>query len=100
MHNVIETAIKTRHLLSFRCDGGLCVVEPYALGSRSNRMCLLGWQTNGPKPGWRTFSVCDMQNMHSLEGTFDRVRSGYNPDLMDCTIQCSVSLGDHLAVTV
>jgi predicted DNA-binding transcriptional regulator YafY len=95
MKNLIQAAIQSRTLLTFRHDGTLRVVEPYNLGFQGDQLCLHGWQTNSKRPGWKVFRLVDVQHLTTLESHYDRARSGHSNVPSDWKQVCSVTSGVH-----
>ena len=84
MHLVICDAIRAKRLLRFVYEGYERIVEPHIHGINSaNHEMLSGWLVGGwsgskPEPGWRSYLVRDMHDVHALAEGFERPRARYN----------------------
>lgn len=79
----IADAIGHRHLLTFRYDGFLRVVEPHTYGTdRKGNEALRAYQVSGGSDsgesiGWKIFHVSDMRGLSTLTDSFSGPRPGY-----------------------
>lgn len=86
MNEIICNAIQARRRLRFIYDGYERIVEPhlYGITTASNEAvrCWLvaGWSESEAAPGWRTYLVREMHDVHALAQGFDAPREGYVAD--------------------
>lgn len=79
----ITDAIGHRHLLTFRYDGFLRIVEPHTYGTdRKGHEALRAYQVSGGSDsgesvGWKIFHVGDMRGLSTLPDSFSGPRPGY-----------------------
>lgn len=97
MNRLICEAISTRAVISFNYDGGMRIVEPHCHGiSTKGKEAMRGFQIKGTSQsgefyGWKLFTVAKIGNLRILDQTFEKNRSGYNPnDSMMQQICCHV----------
>ena len=85
MNALVCDAIRARRLLRFVYDGYERVVEPHLYGINTADREMLsgwlvgGWSRSGAEPGWRSYLVRDMVDVHVLAEGFDAAREGYDP---------------------
>lgn len=85
MNVLICDAIRARRLLRFVYDGYERIVEPhlYGINTANHEMlsCWLagGWSRSESEPGWRSYLVREMVDVHVLAEPFAQARAGYNP---------------------
>jgi hypothetical protein len=83
MHEIICDAIRARRRLRFVYDGYERIVEPHIYGiNTANHEAVRGWLVAGwsgseAAPGWRTYLVREMHDVHALAQGFDAPREGY-----------------------
>ena len=86
MHEIICDAIRARRRLRFVYDGYERIVEPHVYGiNTANHEALRGWLVAGwseseAAPGWRTYLVREMHDVHALAQGFAGPREGYRAD--------------------
>lgn len=81
---IIETAIKSRHLIEFTYENLPRVVEPFLTGiSTAGNLSLSGYQVAGESgsglPNWKLFTIAKISNLTVKTETFNGVRERYNP---------------------
>lgn len=68
---MIANAIRTWRLMEFIYDGNHRIVEPYALGTDSQKQFLLqAWEVYGPNPGWGVFHLDRLLLLRETERSF------------------------------
>ncbi|HKG90650.1 MAG TPA: hypothetical protein VKA84_02090 [Gemmatimonadaceae bacterium] len=99
MNYLVCDAIRVRRLLRFIYDGYERIVEPhlYGINSANHEMLsaylIAGWSASEGAPGWRSYLVRDMHDIHVLAEPFPRPRPGYNPfDRRMRQIYCRIEL--------
>src|SRR3989442_1657258 len=74
LDHLLREAIRTKHLLRFRCKNQERIVEPHDYGIQSGILRLFCYQVRGqsssPLPGWRPVDVSEMQDCEMLEQRF------------------------------
>jgi hypothetical protein len=84
LHEALVRAIQARRLLHFTYGGQSRVVEPHAYGvSASGEVVLHGYQVAGgsnsvPPPGWRTFTVANIDGLVEARTGFSGARRDYS----------------------
>ncbi len=78
-------AITDKHLVQFKYDGRLRVVEPFCCGiSTAGNYVLRGFQIRGSdktKPlCWRLYELAEISQMSVTQHGFKRKREDYNPE--------------------
>jgi hypothetical protein len=83
MHQIICDAIRARRRLRFVYDGYERIIEPhiYGINSASHEAVrgwlVAGWSGSEAAPGWRTYLVREMHDVHALSQGFEAPRDGY-----------------------
>jgi hypothetical protein len=83
MHEIICDAIRARRRLRFVYDGYERIIEPhiYGINTASHESVrgwlVAGWSGSEAAPGWRTYLVREMHDVHALSQGFDAPRAGY-----------------------
>lgn len=86
MNEIICNAIRSRRRLRFIYDGYERIVEPHVYGINTasheavRGWLVAGWSESEAAPGWRTYLVREMHEVHALAQGFDAPREGYVAD--------------------
>ena len=86
MNLLVCDAIRVRRLLRFIYEGYERIVEPhlYGINTANHEMLsgylIAGWSASEGSPGWRSYLVREMHDIHVLAEPFRGPRPGYNPD--------------------
>jgi hypothetical protein len=83
--DLLCTAIAGKHLVQFKYDGRLRIVEPFCCGiSKANNYVLRGFQIRGTdktKPlCWRLYELAEMSQLNITQHKFKGNRKEYNPE--------------------
>lgn len=81
---IIEEAIRSRHLIEFNYDNTQRIVEPFLTGiTTAGNISVRGYQVGGKSdsgvPNWKLFTIAKISNITVKAETFNGVRDDYNP---------------------
>lgn len=84
LSQLIDEAIRSKKLLSFRYKGHPRIVEPHILGTlTTGRVALSCYQVRGTSSSgmleWKNCKLDEMHELALLGERFTRPRAGYNP---------------------